>query len=87
MLAHPDHEAACETQEEKRRAEARAAAAAIRARVRAVVDIALAAVDVTAVVFVMNGGGRFHHRHLPAEARRHLPWRCSAAVARRTWTS
>ncbi|MFC9035404.1 MobF family relaxase, partial [Streptomyces arboris] len=51
---------------------ARAAAAAIRARVAAVVDIALAAVDVTAMVFVMNNGGRFHRRHLLAEARRHL---------------
>ncbi|MFE3370070.1 MobF family relaxase [Streptomyces sp. NPDC059173] len=51
---------------------ARAAAAAIRARVAAVVDIALAAVDVTATVFVMNSGGRFHRRHLLAEARRHL---------------
>ncbi|MFJ1804456.1 relaxase domain-containing protein, partial [Streptomyces sp. NPDC088180] len=51
---------------------ARAAAAAIRARVAAVLDIALAAVDVTATVFVMNEGGRFHRRHLLAEARRHL---------------
>ncbi|MCX4523861.1 relaxase domain-containing protein [Streptomyces anulatus] len=51
---------------------ARAAAAAIRARVAAVVDVALAAVDVAATVFVMNGGGRFHRRHLLAEARRHL---------------
>ncbi|MFE9700603.1 MobF family relaxase [Streptomyces sp. NPDC006270] len=51
---------------------ARAAAAAIRARVAAVVDVALAAVDVTATVFVMNNGGRFHRRHLLAEARRHL---------------
>ncbi|WP_177244726.1 MobF family relaxase [Streptomyces sp. yr375] len=49
-----------------------AAAAAIRARVAAVVDVALAAVDVTATVFVMNDGGRFHRRHLLAEARRHL---------------
>ncbi|MFB8351516.1 MobF family relaxase [Streptomyces niveus] len=51
---------------------ARAAAAAIRARVATVVDVALAAVDVTAMVFVMNSGGRFHRRHLLAEARRHL---------------
>ncbi|WP_268240810.1 relaxase domain-containing protein [Streptomyces lacrimifluminis] len=51
---------------------ARAAAAAIRARVAAVVDVALAAVDVTATVFVMNEGGRFRRRHLLAEARRHL---------------
>ncbi|WP_432095697.1 MobF family relaxase [Streptomyces sp. bgisy100] len=51
---------------------ARAAAAAIRARIAAVVDVALAAVDVAATVFVMNDGGRFHRRHLLAEARRHL---------------
>jgi conjugative relaxase-like TrwC/TraI family protein len=51
---------------------ARAAAAAIQARVAAVVDVALAAVDVAATVFVMNEGGRFHRRHLLAEARRHL---------------
>ncbi|MFF7705398.1 MobF family relaxase [Streptomyces lydicus] len=51
---------------------ARAAAAAIRARVVGVVDIGLAAVAVTATVFVMNGSGRFHRRHLLAEARRHL---------------
>ncbi|OKI49466.1 hypothetical protein AMK17_38150 [Streptomyces sp. CB00072] len=51
---------------------ARAAAVAIRARVTAVVDVALAAVDVVATVFVMNEGGRFHRRHLLAEARRHL---------------
>lgn len=51
---------------------ARAAAAAIRARVAAVVDVALATVDVAATVFVMNDGGRFHRRHLLAEARRHL---------------
>ncbi|MFF3543250.1 hypothetical protein ACFYXD_15530 [Streptomyces platensis] len=35
-------------------------------------DVALAAVDVAATVFVMNGGGRCHRRHLLAEARRHL---------------
>lgn len=51
---------------------ARAAAAGIRARVAAVVDVALAAIDVTATVFVMNDGGRFQRRHLLAEARRHL---------------
>ncbi|MEU4180915.1 hypothetical protein [Streptomyces sp. NPDC026589] len=51
---------------------ARAAAAVIRARVTAVVDVALAAVDVVATVFVMSEGGRFHRRHLLAEARRHL---------------
>ncbi|MER6345337.1 hypothetical protein ACWC10_35235 [Streptomyces sp. NPDC001595] len=52
--------------------QARAAAAAIRARIAAAVDVALAAADVTATVFVMNDGGRFHRRHLLAEARRHL---------------
>ncbi|MFF8387307.1 hypothetical protein ACF053_27200 [Streptomyces kanasensis] len=36
------------------------------------VDVALAAVDVAATVFVMNEGGRFHRRHLLTEARRHL---------------
>ncbi|WP_406514539.1 relaxase domain-containing protein (plasmid) [Streptomyces sp. NBC_00161] len=51
---------------------ARAAAMAIRARVAQIVDVALAALDVTAIVFVMNGDGRFHRRHLLAEARRHL---------------
>ncbi|MGW7317391.1 MobF family relaxase [Streptomyces sp. NPDC054865] len=51
---------------------ARAAAAVIRRRVTVVVDVGLAAVDVAATVFVMNEGGRFHRRHLLAEARRHL---------------
>ncbi|WP_328923307.1 hypothetical protein OG429_00635 [Streptomyces sp. NBC_00190] len=51
---------------------ARAAAVAIRARVAQIVDVALAAIDVTAIVFVMNGDGWFHRRHLLAEARRHL---------------
>ncbi|MFJ6785217.1 MobF family relaxase [Streptomyces yangpuensis] len=51
---------------------ARAAAEAIWARVRPVVDIALAAVDVAAVVFVMRGA--FKHHHLLAEARRHLAY-------------
>ncbi|GLW19799.1 hypothetical protein Stsp01_65420 [Streptomyces sp. NBRC 13847] len=46
---------------------ARAAATAIRARAAALVDVALAVVDVVATVFVMNGGGRFHRRHLLAE--------------------
>ncbi|MFE5560321.1 hypothetical protein [Streptomyces sp. NPDC056544] len=36
------------------------------------VDVALAALDVAATVFVMNDGGRIHRRHLLAEARRHL---------------
>ncbi|MGW7594266.1 MobF family relaxase, partial [Streptomyces rubiginosohelvolus] len=49
---------------------ARAAAAAVWARVQPVVDVALAAVDITAVVYVMRGA--FRHRHLLAEARRHL---------------
>ncbi|MFF5426401.1 MULTISPECIES: hypothetical protein [unclassified Streptomyces] len=51
---------------------ARAAAAAIRARVAAAADVGLAAVDVTATVFVMNDGGRSHRRHPLAEVRRHL---------------
>nr|WP_324605603.1 relaxase domain-containing protein [Streptomyces niger] len=48
---------------------ARAAAAAVWARVRPVVDVALAAVEVAAVVYVMRGA--FRRRHLLAEARRH----------------
>ncbi|WP_327135304.1 hypothetical protein OG311_36785 [Streptomyces sp. NBC_01343] len=36
------------------------------------IDVALAAPDVTAIVFVMYGDGRSHRRHLLAEARRHL---------------
>ncbi len=51
---------------------ARAAAAAIWARVRPVVDVALAAVNVAAVVYVMRGA--FKHHHLLAEARRHLSY-------------
>ncbi len=43
-----------------------------RARVARIVEVAPAAVVVAAVVFVMNGDGRFHRRHLLAEARRHL---------------
>ncbi|MEU7088110.1 MobF family relaxase [Streptomyces achromogenes] len=48
----------------------RAAGTAIRARVDPVVDTALAAVDVAAVVFTVRG--RFARRHVLAEARRHL---------------
>ncbi|WP_436847066.1 hypothetical protein [Streptomyces atratus] len=51
---------------------ARAAAAAVWARVRPVVDVALAAVDTVAVVYVMRGA--FRRRHLLAEARRHLSY-------------
>ncbi|MDJ0386230.1 MobF family relaxase [Streptomyces sp. G-G2] len=51
---------------------ARAAAAAVWARVRPVVDIVLAAVDVTAVVYVMRGA--FKRHHLLAEARRYLSY-------------
>ncbi|MFJ7905148.1 MobF family relaxase [Streptomyces sp. NPDC096198] len=51
---------------------ARAAAAAVWARVRPVVNIALAAVDVVAVVYVMRGA--FKRHHLLAEARRHLAY-------------
>ncbi|MFJ4060885.1 MobF family relaxase [Streptomyces albogriseolus] len=43
-----------------------------RARVRPVVDIALAVVDVVAVVYVMRGA--FKRHHLLAEARRHLSY-------------
>ncbi|WP_406483263.1 MobF family relaxase [Streptomyces platensis] len=65
---------------------ARAAAAAIRARGAAVVDVALAAVDVAATAFAMNGGGRFHRRHLsPKPAVTSLP-SCAAAAASRAWT-
>nr|WP_078877181.1 MULTISPECIES: MobF family relaxase [Streptomyces] len=53
-------------------ARARAAAAAVWARVRPVVDIALAAVDTVAVVYVMRGA--FARHHLLAEARRHLAY-------------
>ncbi|WP_078898094.1 MobF family relaxase [Streptomyces sp. CNQ-509] len=49
---------------------ARRAAAAIRAAARPVVDLAGAAADVAAVVYVHRG--RFRRRHLLAEARRHL---------------
>ncbi len=51
---------------------ARAAAAAIWTRVRPVVDVALATVNVAAVVSVMRGG--FKHHHLLAEARCHLSY-------------
>ncbi|MEV0695068.1 MobF family relaxase [Streptomyces sp. NPDC050388] len=51
---------------------ARAAAAAVWARVRPMVDIALAAVDTVAVVYVMRGA--FARHHLLAEARRHLAY-------------
>ncbi|MDJ0385263.1 MobF family relaxase [Streptomyces sp. G-G2] len=51
---------------------AREAAAAVWARVRPVVDIALAAVDVVAVVYVMRGA--FKRHHLLAEARRYLAY-------------
>ncbi|WP_232544466.1 hypothetical protein [Streptomyces buecherae] len=48
----------------------RAAGAAIRARVDPAVDVALAAVDVAAVVFTVRE--TFSRRHILAEARRHL---------------
>ncbi|MFE6270486.1 MobF family relaxase [Streptomyces goshikiensis] len=51
---------------------ARAAATAVWARVRPVVDIALAAAETIAVVYVMRGA--FKHHHLLAEARRHLSY-------------
>ncbi|MGW3638576.1 MobF family relaxase [Streptomyces sp. NPDC005143] len=52
--------------------QARAAATAVWARVRPAVDVALAAVDTVAVVYVMRGA--FKRRHLLAEARRHLAY-------------
>ncbi|MFE5512359.1 relaxase domain-containing protein [Streptomyces sp. NPDC056529] len=51
---------------------ARAAAAAIRAQVAETLDVALAALGVSAMVFVMSSNGLFHRRHLLAEARRFL---------------
>ncbi|MFI9019157.1 MobF family relaxase [Streptomyces griseus] len=48
----------------------RAVGAGLRARVDPVVDTALAAVDVAAVVFTVRGN--FARRHVLAEARRHL---------------
>ncbi|MER7050063.1 MobF family relaxase [Streptomyces jumonjinensis] len=48
----------------------RAAAAVIRARVRPLVDTALAALDVAAVVYAVRNA--FARRHVLAEARRHL---------------
>ncbi|MFI7236959.1 hypothetical protein [Streptomyces cyaneofuscatus] len=50
----------------------RTATPKIRERIPTVVDTDRAARDVTATVLMMNGGGRFHRRHLLAEARRHL---------------
>ncbi|MFB7032073.1 MULTISPECIES: MobF family relaxase [unclassified Streptomyces] len=50
----------------------RAAAAAIRARVAKTLDVALAALGVSAMVFVMSSNGLFHRRHLLAESRRFL---------------
>lgn len=47
-------------------------ARAVWARARPVIDIALAAVDVVAVVYVMRGA--FKRHHLLAEARRHLSY-------------
>ncbi|MEU4356099.1 hypothetical protein [Streptomyces virginiae] len=49
-----------------------AGASAIWARVRPVVDIALAAAETIAVVYVMRGA--FARHHLLAEARRHLSY-------------
>ncbi|MDQ0798339.1 hypothetical protein QFZ58_006827 [Streptomyces sp. B1I3] len=49
-----------------------AAATAVWPRVRPVVDVALIAVDVVAVVYVMRGA--FKHHHLLGEARRHLSY-------------
>ncbi len=49
-----------------------AATAAVWVRMRPVVDVALAAVDTVAVVYVMRGA--FARHHLLAEARRHLAY-------------
>ncbi|MEU0405476.1 hypothetical protein ABZ318_35785 [Streptomyces sp. NPDC006197] len=46
--------------------------AAIRARAAETLEAALAALGVAAMVFVMSDDGRFHRRHLFAEARRFL---------------
>ncbi|MFC8293883.1 MobF family relaxase [Streptomyces sp. NPDC057242] len=51
---------------------ARTAAAAIRAQVAETLDVALVALGVSAMVFVMSGNGLFHRRHLLAEAHRFL---------------
>ncbi|MFF5639749.1 relaxase domain-containing protein [Streptomyces sp. NPDC012825] len=51
---------------------ARAAAAVIRVRVAETLDVALAALGVSAMVFVMSSNDLFHRRHLPAETRRFL---------------
>ncbi|MFC8494018.1 hypothetical protein ACFUJU_25100 [Streptomyces sp. NPDC057235] len=51
---------------------ARTAVAAIRAQVAETLDVALMALGVSAMVFVMSGNGLFHRRHLLAEARRFL---------------
>ncbi|MEU9158125.1 MobF family relaxase [Streptomyces sp. NPDC048417] len=63
---------ACTVYRLAERARARAAAAAVWARVRPVVDIVLAAVDISAVVYVLRGA--FKRHHLLAEARRHLAY-------------
>jgi hypothetical protein len=65
--------------------QARAAAAAVWARVRPVVDVALAAVDTVAVVYVMRGAIKRHH--LLAEARRHLSYVLRADPTGPAWTN
>ncbi|WP_245703802.1 hypothetical protein [Streptomyces lushanensis] len=64
---------------------ARAAAAAIRARVAAVVDVALAAVDVAVTVFVMNDGGRFTVGTCSPKPAATSLWPCAAAAATLAW--
>ncbi|MGA4980287.1 MobF family relaxase [Streptomyces cinereoruber] len=49
-----------------------AAAVAIRARVAETLDVALAALGVSAMVFVMSSNGLLYRRHLLAETRRFL---------------
>ncbi|MGW3124568.1 hypothetical protein ACWDBW_47015 [Streptomyces sp. NPDC001107] len=64
---------------------ARAAAAAVWAGVRSVVDIALAALDITAEVYVMRG--EFKRHHLLAEARRHLAHTLRGRPTSPAWTN
>lgn len=46
-----------------------------------------AVVDVAAVVFVMNSGGRFHPSASARRNRRHLALVLRGAAASRAWTS
>ncbi|MEU2732564.1 hypothetical protein ABZ650_33130 [Streptomyces griseoviridis] len=55
----------------------------IRARITAVVDVALAAVDVTATVFVMNDGDPLHRWHCSPKPPATSPSSRPAAAASR----